>query len=97
MSGTTSAALRFEDHFGPIVSVGTPTAHEHAVRLRNLAHQMRHCVVSAIAATDVATKNELWASYRSARAEALALAAPVTDSVTPSMTADPSPRRLRSV
>jgi hypothetical protein len=99
MSGTTSAALRFEDHFGPIVPVDTPPAehaptgaapaHEHAARLRDLAHQMRHCVVTAVAATDAATKHELWASYGSARAEALALVAPVT--------ADLSPRRLHSV
>jgi hypothetical protein len=98
MSGTMSAAVRYEDHFGPIVpdatpsetatSSGAPTG-EHTTRLRDLAHQMRHCVARATAATDMATKVELWASYRAARAEALALLDSVAESA--------NPRRLHSV
>jgi hypothetical protein len=83
-----SAAVRFEDHVRPGVPHGAG-APEHAARLRDLAQQMRHCVVSAISAADVAVKVELWASYRSARAEALALVE--------SASRAPGARRLHSI
>jgi hypothetical protein len=98
MSGTMSAAVRYEDHFGPIVpdaslseteTSGAAPAGEHTARLRELVHQMRHCVVRATAASDMAMKVELWASYRSARAEALALL--------DAASAAANPRRLHSV
>jgi hypothetical protein len=88
MSGTMSAAVRFEDHFGPMEPRGAG-APEHTARLRDLTQQMRHYVVSAISATDVAVKVELWASYRSARAEALALVE--------SAARAPGARRLHSI
>ncbi len=99
MSGTMSSAMRFEDHFGPIVpavgpasepatDLATPTT-EHASRLRDLVEQMRLSVVTATTAADPAEKVELWESYRAARAEALAVLA--------SHSAAPGPRRLRSV
>jgi hypothetical protein len=87
MSETMSSALRFEDHFGPLVPEAAPSseptspaAHpsESAARLRDLALAMRYHVVRATMATDVADKVERWASYRTARAEALALAASVS-------------------
>jgi len=96
MSGSTSAALRFEDHFGPVVpevasspasSTTAPShGHHHIVALRCLVEHMRHCVVTATATPDLTAKVELWESYRSARAEALSLLA--------STSANP---RLRSV
>ena len=98
MSGTMSAAVRYEDHFGPIVPDATPSETatysaapngEHTTRLHELAHQMRSCVVRATTATDLAMKIELWASYRSARAEALALLDAVAETA--------NPRRLHSV
>ena len=98
MSGTMSAAVRYEDQFEPIVPDATPSetatssaapTGEHTARLRDLAHQMRHCVVRATAASDMAMKGELWASYRSARSEALALRDAVSEAA--------NPRRLHSV
>jgi|HubBroStandDraft_1064217.scaffolds.fasta_scaffold2355520_1 hypothetical protein len=69
MSGTLSAAVRFENQVGPVVS--TPTT-----RLQDLVATMRLSVVRATEATEVAAKVELWESYRAARAEALALLVP---------------------
>jgi hypothetical protein len=91
-----SAMVRIEDHFGPVgPDVTAPSApvvaHEatHSNRLRELADQMRRCVVRATTATDLATKMGLWESYRTARAEALAMVATVPET--------PDPPRLRSV
>ena len=99
MSGSTSAALSFEDHFGPVVpevapnpaSSTTAPSHgqHHTVALRDLVAHMRHCVVTATATPDLAAKIELWESYRTARAEALGILA--------SMTGTSSSPQLRSV
>jgi hypothetical protein len=98
MSGTISAAVRFEDHFGPVVpAVTTSPTPSPAVThratcsdgLADLAQQMRHCVLGAISATSVTAKVELWESYRRARAKALAMAAVVPG--------DDDGPRLRSV
>ena len=99
MSGTMSAKVRSEDHFGPIVPEGArsperstpavPDNREHATRRHELVEQMRVSVVKATMATDLATKVELWKSYRAARADALAMLASVSDT--------PNTRRLRSV
>ena len=76
MSEALSSALRFEDHFGPIVPEvpassearpTTPQPSHSAARLRDLAQAMRHNVVQATVTTDVAEKVELWGSYRTAR------------------------------
>ncbi len=104
MSGSMSAAVRFEDHFGPIVpelvpppvssmavsSTAAPTyGQTHAVELRDLVEQMHRSVVAATTAPDRAAKVESWESYRTARAEALGILASTSDtSSTP---------RLRSV
>ncbi|HEY5023685.1 MAG TPA: hypothetical protein VII76_01800 [Acidimicrobiales bacterium] len=89
MSGTLSAAVRFEEHFGPVVPEVTtspgpsrsmaPHVAAHAGRMRDLVEQMRRCVIGATQESDVAAKVELWASYRTARAEALAMLTPATD------------------
>jgi hypothetical protein len=117
MSEALSSALRFEDHFGPIVPEvpassaprpTTPQPSHSAARLRDLAHAMRRNVVQATLATDVTQKVELWASYRTARAEALALAASVSpqtvslqtvspQTVSPQTVSPQSPPRLHSV
>jgi hypothetical protein len=96
MSGTLSAAVRFEDHFGPVLPAVTtslaPAAAPRATRpdgLAELAERMRHCVLGAITATSVAAKVELWESYRTARAEALAMVAAVPE--------DDDTPRLRTV
>ncbi len=99
MSGSMSAAVRFEDHFGPIVPEVVPTpvssvaapAHDeaHAEALRDLVEQMHRSVVAATTAPDRATKVESWESYRAARAEALDILASTSDTS--------SPPRLRSV
>ncbi len=80
-----SAAVRYEDHFGPIepLEAGpaqrlTPAGGQdrpHAARLRDLVEQMRLFVVEATMTVDVETKVGLWASYRAARTEALAMVA----------------------
>ncbi len=117
MSEALSSALRFEDHFGPIVPEvpassearpTTPQPSHSAARLRDLAQAMRHNVVQATVTTDVAEKVELWGSYRTARAEALALAATVSSqtvssqtvssqTVSPQTASPQSPPRLHSV
>jgi hypothetical protein len=96
MSRTMTAAVSLEDHIGPdgpdVTAPSAPmVAHEtpHSNRLRELADQMRRCVVAATATTDVATKVGLWESYRTARAEALAMVVTVPET--------PDPTRLRSV
>ena len=92
MSRTMSAAVRVEDHVGPLSpDVPAPVAHDatHSTRLRELADQMRRCVVGATTTSDLATKVRLWESYRTARAEALAMVARGTET--------PNPPRLRSV
>jgi hypothetical protein len=80
-----SAALRFEDHVGPIVPELTPNpanstsasapGHPHGVALRDLVEQMRRCVVTATTTSDLSAKVELWESYRTARSEALGILA----------------------
>jgi cytosine/adenosine deaminase-related metal-dependent hydrolase len=98
MSGSMSATVRFEDHFGPIVPVvteapegsassATPTG-AHAESMRALVEQMRASVAAATKACDVAARVELWEAYRRARAEAMALASTSDAS---------SPRRLHSL
>ncbi len=82
MSGSMSAAMRFEDRLGP-VTPGDRT------RLRQLVEHMRLSVVEATMARDLSEKIELWESYRQARAEAIALLGSTSDA--------PSTRRLRSV
>jgi hypothetical protein len=96
MSRTMSAVVRFEDHIGPIgPDVTAPSAPVGADettpsnRLRELADDMRRCVVGATTATDLATKVGLWESYRTARAEALAMVVTVPEA--------PDPPRLRTV
>lgn len=42
-------------------------------QLRVLVEQMRHAVIRATLASDLAAKVESWEAYRAARAEALAL------------------------
>jgi len=84
MSGTLSAAVRFEDHFGPMVGEAAPphegSAHQpspsraDAARLRELVEQMHRSVVMATMTSDHVSKVELWEAYRSARSEAIALA-----------------------
>ncbi len=76
MSGTLSATVRFEDHFGPVVPGAV--APEPTTGVQDLVATMRRSVVGAIEATDVATKVELWEAYRAARAQALALVAAVS-------------------
>ena len=88
MSGSMSAALRFEDHFGPIVPAAAPNpanstspparGHEHTVALRDLVERMRRCVVTATTTSDLSAKVELWESYRTARSEALVILASST-------------------
>jgi hypothetical protein len=80
-----SAAVRYEDHFGPIepleagparpAAPPTGQGRPHAVRLRALVAHMRRSIVEATMTVDVEKKVGLWASYRAARAEALALVA----------------------
>jgi hypothetical protein len=86
MSGTLSAAVRFEDHFGPVVPGAvspkpsvSPAGDSSAptTGVQDLVATMRLSVVQATEATDVAAKVELWEAYRAARAEALALLTPV--------------------
>jgi hypothetical protein len=99
MSGTMSAAVRFEDHFGPVVppvatsteatTPSTTQAGEHALRLGVLVEQMRASVAGATEARDIVAKVALWEAYRSARAEAIALVASTSE--------DPSTRRLHSI
>ena len=85
MSGSMSAAVRFEDHFGPVGADPAP----HAGALRDLVEQMHRSVVAATAAVDRATKIESWESYRRARAQALGILASTSDT--------PSTPRLRSI
>jgi hypothetical protein len=97
MSGSMSATVRFEDHFGPIVPVGTEAPEgsvsaatpsgAYAETMRALVEQMRVSVAAATKACDVASKVELWEAYRRARAEAMALLASASD----------APRRLHSL
>jgi hypothetical protein len=96
MSRTMSAAVRVEDHVGPLspdvtAPVAPMVAHDatHSTRLRELAEHMRRCVVGATTASDLTTKVRLWESYSTARAEALAMVARGTET--------PNPPRLRSV
>jgi|HubBroStandDraft_1064217.scaffolds.fasta_scaffold499092_1 hypothetical protein len=99
MSRTVSAAVRFEDHFGPVVppvatsteatSPSTTRVGDHAPRLHALVEQMRTSVAAATEARDIVAKVAMWESYRSARAEAIALVASTSDS--------PSARRLHSI
>jgi hypothetical protein len=99
-----SAALRFEDHLGPIVPATAPNpdnstsppahGHEHTAALRDLVEQMRRCVVTATTTPDVASKVDLWESYRTARAEALGILASTSG---PSTTGTSTTPRLRSV
>ena len=105
MSGTMSAAMRFEDHLGPVAPGApggpeqpTPKAPSTATMLPgqadramigDLVERMRVSVVEATLATDLSTKVELWESYRRARAEALAMLRPASDT--------PGTRRLRSI
>ena len=107
MSGSMSA-LRFEDHFGPVVPEVAPSpanstsapsrAYRHTAALRALAAQMRHCVVTATATPDPAAKAELWESYRSARAQALAMLASTSGIASTSSIASTSGiPRLRSL
>jgi hypothetical protein len=82
-----SSAVRFEDHFGPIVpevtttprpsASITPLPAEPTGRLEELTGHMRLSVVRATMTSDGAEKRALWESYRRARREALALLAPV--------------------
>lgn len=84
-----SAAVRYEDHFGPIEPLEARSAQRsappvwqgrpHAARLRDLVEHMHLSVVQATMTVDVETKVGLWASYRAARAEALAMVASVSD------------------
>ena len=88
MSGSMSAALRFEDHFGPSVPEVAPNpanstsasahGHAHGLALRDLVEQMRRCVVTATTTSDLSAKVELWESYRTERAEALGILASST-------------------
>ena len=79
MSKTLSAMLQSEGHIGVTAPSAAPppqstTAHvDPVVTLDAHAALMRRFVVQAIEAPDLATKLELWACYRSARADALAL------------------------
>jgi len=83
MSGTLSAAVRFDDHFGPLVGSRTPRrerftpeaslSRSDTARLRALVEQMHRSVVLATKATDREAKVELWEAYRLARAEAITL------------------------
>ncbi|HVA02976.1 MAG TPA: hypothetical protein VMU64_04435 [Acidimicrobiales bacterium] len=103
MSGSTSAALRFEDHSGPVVLEVAPdpaassttapsNGQHHTVALGALVAQMRHCVVTATATPDLTAKVELWESYRSARAEALSIVTAMSG-----LTSTSANPRLRSV
>jgi hypothetical protein len=93
MSEAMSSAVRFEDHFGPIVpevstmlqpsASITPLPAEPTGRLEELAGHMRRSVVQATMTTDVTEKGALWESYRRARREALALLAPVPETTNP--------------
>jgi hypothetical protein len=93
MSEAMSSALRFEDHFGPIVpEVSAPArpsasiaslSAEPAGRLTELARHMRLSVVQATMTTDPAQKIVLWESYRTARREALALLPPAPEGTAP--------------
>ncbi len=80
MSRTLSATLQTEHHVGPTAPAPTPLSDpaaphgpDPAVTLDAQATLMRRFVVQAIEAPDLATKLELWACYRSARADALAM------------------------
>lgn len=78
MSKTLSAMLQTEGHPGDGAPGAAPrpepaTAHRDAeVTLEAQAAVVHRFVVQAIEAPDLATKLELWACYRSARADALA-------------------------
>jgi hypothetical protein len=99
MSGAMSAAVRFEDHFGPVVPVVTEAPEEptgpatpggaRAESMRALVEQMRVSVAAATKACDMAAKLALWEAYRRARAEAMALLASTSDAS--------NPRRLHSL
>ena len=81
MSRTLSAMLQTEGHIGVTAPSAAPppqstTAHVDPVvtsARRPRRASMRRFVVQAIEAPDLATKLELWACYRSARADALAM------------------------
>jgi hypothetical protein len=99
MSRSMSAAVRFEDHFGPVVPPVAPSTEattppttrsgDHAPRLRILVEQMRASVAGATEARDIVAKVALWEAYRRARTEAIALVASTSDDV--------STRRLHSI
>ena len=99
MSRSMSAAVRFEDHFGPVVppvatsteatTQSTTRVGDHAARLHALVEQMRASVAAATVARDNVAKVACWEAYRSARVEAIALVAAASDS--------PSARRLHSL
>jgi len=83
-----SVAVRYEDHFGPIEPLearsGPPCATPgqgapHTAQLRALVEHMHLAVVEATKTVDVETKVGLWASYRAARAEALAMVVSASD------------------
>jgi len=83
-----SAAVRYEDHYGPIEPLearsarrSAPPAQDRpvAAQLRDLVEHMHLSVVQATMTVDIETKVGLWASYRAARAEALALVASVSE------------------
>jgi len=105
MSGTMSAAVRIADHLGPVAPGAPRTLEEpipttpataprvpgyaDRARIGDLVERMRVAVVEATMATDLATKVELWESYRRARAEALAMLGSGSDT--------PGTGRLRSI
>ncbi|MGD0379575.1 MAG: hypothetical protein ABSC30_06275 [Acidimicrobiales bacterium] len=84
-----SAAVRYEDHFGPIepleagsAPTSAPSARRgrpHEAQLHDLVAQMHLSVVRATTTVDIETKVGLWASYRAARARALAMMASVSE------------------
>ncbi len=79
MSKTLSAMLQTKGHMDAGAPApaprreAVPTDLDPAVTLGAHAALMRRFVVRAIEAPDLATKLELWACYRSARADALAV------------------------
>ena len=68
MSGTLSATVRYEDHVGPVVPLaqsGRACSPDWSCSRTSAGAPCAVSVVEAIEATDMATKVELWASYRS--------------------------------